>query len=109
MRNDDKGRTRIGNTPSCEDCGEQHNPEIECDPERLLDIAKEAQTSYWDALRKFEEATGLEIDSTSDLEGHTLASLRKGADGDEDEEEDEQEIPTCEACGCTDGSCQHAC
>jgi hypothetical protein len=24
-------RTRIGNTPSCEDCGEQHDPEWACE------------------------------------------------------------------------------
>ena len=23
-------RTQIGNTPSCDECGEQHNPEVEC-------------------------------------------------------------------------------
>ena len=75
--------------------------------ETLLDAAKEAQTVYWDALRELEEATGLEIDSARDLQGWTVASLLKSADGDEDDE-DEQEIPTCEACGCTDGTCQHA-
>ena len=76
-------------------------------PEALLTAAQEAQTAFWDALHELEEATGLEIDSTQDLQGWTLAALRKSADGD-DEEDDEQEIPTCEACGCTDGTCQHA-
>ena len=75
--------------------------------EALLDAAKEAQTAYWDALRELEEATGLEIDSTSDLQDWMIASLLKSADGDDDEE-DEQEIPICTACGCEDGTCQHA-
>lgn len=27
----DNGRTRIGNIPTCDECGEQHNEEIECE------------------------------------------------------------------------------
>ena len=75
--------------------------------EKLLETAKETQTAFWKAIGKREEETSLEIDSTQDLQGETIESLFDGANT-ELEEEDEQEIPICEACGCTDGTCQHA-
>jgi hypothetical protein len=45
-----------------------------------------------------------------DLQGESIASLYRGADGDDDsdEEDEEQEIPACTVCACTDGTCQHA-
>ena len=55
-------RTRIGNTPTTAE-------------DELLEAAAEAQTAYWNALRELEEATGLDIDSTQDLAGKTVADL----------------------------------
>jgi len=75
--------------------------------EALLELAKEAQTTYWEIIGKLEELTSLEIDSTQDLQGWTIASLLESANAD-DTDEDEQEIPVCTACGCDDGTCQHA-
>lgn len=34
----------------------------------LLDAAKTAQTAYWDAVKALEDALGIEIDSTDDLQ-----------------------------------------
>lgn len=76
--------------------------------EILLARAQALQDEFWSVLQELEDATGLEIDSTQDLQGWTIAKLTRAADGD-DSEDDEQDIPTCEACGCTDGTCQHAC
>ena len=55
-------RTRIGNTPTTTE-------------DELLEAAAEAQTAYWNALHDLEEATGLDIDSTQDLAGKTVADL----------------------------------
>lgn len=74
--------------------------------EKLLEVVKEAQTAYWNAIGDLEMETSLEIDSTQDLSAWTLNGLLESAGC--DVEEDEQELPTCEACGCTDGTCQHA-
>lgn len=77
--------------------------------ESLLQRAKDAQTEYWAILGAFEELTCLEIDSTHDLQDWTLDSLMLSANVDDtDEDEDEQEIPACTACGCTNGTCNHA-
>ena len=43
--------------------------------DELLEAAAEAQTAYWNALHDLEEATGLDIDSTQDLAGKTVADL----------------------------------
>ena len=75
--------------------------------ERLLETAKEMQTAYWKAIGELEEETSLDVDSTADLQGQTIESLFDSANT-ELEEDDDQEIPVCEACGCTDGTCQHA-
>lgn len=74
----------------------------------LFEQVQATQTAFWEALSALEEATGLEIDGTQDLNDWTLEDLRKSADGDDSDDEDEQEIPTCEACSCPDGTCQHA-
>lgn len=44
-------------------------------PEALLEVAAEAQTAYWDALRKLEEALGVEIEDGRDLRNATIESL----------------------------------
>ena len=77
--------------------------------EILLAKAQALQTEFWDVLRELEEETGLELDSTQDLQNWTVETLLKSANGDDSEDDDDdQEIPVCEACGCIDGTCQHA-
>lgn len=38
-------------------------------------VAREAQTTYWDALLALEEALGVEVDGTQDLQGVTVEDL----------------------------------
>lgn len=77
--------------------------------EALLELAQEAQTTLWKILGELEELTSLEIDSTQDMQGQTIASLLDSANTDDTDDDEDQQIPTCTACGCTDGTCQHAC
>jgi hypothetical protein len=89
---------------ACNGCRVETHPQTGA--EILLAKAQELQTQFWDVLKELEDETGLEIDSTQDLQGWTVSSLKDAAGV--DDSDDEQEIPTCEACGCTDGTCQHA-
>jgi hypothetical protein len=40
-----------------------------------LEVAREAQTAYWDALLTLEEAIGVEVDGNLDLEETTVELL----------------------------------
>lgn len=45
------------------------------DNEELLQMAAEAQTAFWGALHDLEEAIGVDVDSSKDLEGLTVDDL----------------------------------
>ena len=47
------------------------------DNEKLLAELKEAQTTFWNLLNQLEEELGVEIDSSKDLAGYTIADLQK--------------------------------
>ena len=42
--------------------------------------AREAQTDYWDALLALEEAIGIEVDGTQDLQDVTATDLIEAAE-----------------------------
>lgn len=63
-------------TPNyCPDCGEPFTQDTSV-AGRALHEAKAAQDAYWKALGKLEKAIGCEVDSTIDLESHTVESLK---------------------------------
>jgi hypothetical protein len=45
--------------------------------EALLYAAQLAQDAFWEALRELEEEIGVDVDSTNDLAGLTIADLKK--------------------------------
>jgi hypothetical protein len=49
------------------------------DYEKLLAELKEAQTTFWNLLNQLEGELGVEIDSSKDLAGYTIADLQEGA------------------------------
>ena len=57
--------------------------------EQLLDKAAQQQTDFWETLSQLEAELGIEIESTSDLQGMTVDDLRETY-GEEDNETEEQ-------------------
>ena len=61
-------------------------PETEGDAMRItrkmttaLEVARDAQTAYWDALLALEKAIGVEVDGTQDLQETTVKDLMERA------------------------------
>lgn len=57
-------------------------------PEQLLERAAKLQIEFWSAIGELEGALKMEIDSTRDLDGLSIADLENCDEEDEDEDEE---------------------
>lgn len=66
--------------------------------QQLLEIAREKQTEFWEALLALETQLGIEIDGAKDLQECDIDTLTA-------DDDDEDEEYTCNGCGRAEDVC----